>query len=380
MSECCGGKPCGGGGCGPDEVESRYPDVTGPIDPSVWARSATGTDQFSDYSKSSETTSDQAYTYAGAQLGAFAFPLGGFGAGHLVLRGDGTLQKWCVVNQIREESQPLDCMPGCFFGVSAGGQAYVLASPETYTEERCALQRNRPGRVASASVKRLKALPGIKSLSVVARYPVANVAYEIPGFPVDVSMRALSPMVPLDDQASALPCALFSFSLHNTSAAPQTVRLLQSQTNFVGWDGQADCTATGGTPFWGGNVNTPFADGTVAGLSMGSTAVPSSKAEHGTVAAAALPSSVGVAAAASLLPGEAGEEALWKAFVAGGDVPAAQAAPTPPSANGATWCGGIVQSVTLQPGEGQCVRTQRTPQRTSPPSPLPFATSLAARL
>ena len=127
---------------------------------------------------------------------------------------------------MREEALPLDCMPACFFGASVGGQAFVLASPETYTQERCALPRGRPARVEAASVARLRALPGVRSLSAVARYPIADVAYDIAGCPVSVSLKALSPMVPLDEEASALPCALFLFTLSNSSDQPQKVRLL----------------------------------------------------------------------------------------------------------------------------------------------------------
>jgi len=359
---CCGGKPCGGGICSPEAnlVDSRYPRPPLAVDPSVWAR-GDGTDQFVGYASGLPGPSPEPYTYAGAQLGAFAFPIGGFGAGHVVLRGDGTLQKWCTLNQVRKEGQPLDCMPGCFFGISSGGQSYVLASPETYTEEHCRLPMCKPAHVAEASIVRLKALPGVKSLSVVARYPVADVAYDIVGFPVSVSMRALSPMVPQDDEASALPCAIFSFTLNNTSSAPQTVRLLQSQMNFVGWDGQADCTKVGGTPFWSGNVNTPFGahnpgccgrselgDGISGGLIMTCSSVKPTAPTAGSIAVGALQASAEVAA--SIIVGEADEHALWKAFVAAADVPVAKAAATSPSGPGASWCGGVVQTVTLPAG------------------------------
>lgn len=371
---CCGGKPCGGGGsdcCDDDPKVSRYPKQPPAVDPSVWARAAGGAaDQFCGYARGLPDASPEPFTYAGPQLAAFAFPLGGFGAGHVCLRGDGTLQKWCVLNQIRQEAQPLDCMPACFFGLSVGGQSYALASPETYSEERCGLPAGKPARVEEASVSRLKAIPGVRALSVVARYPVADVSYDIAGCPVEVSMRALSPMVPLDAKSSALPCALFQFNVKNTSLTEQTVRLLQSQTNFVGWDGQADCTQPP-TPFWGGNVNSPLpsgagADGGGAGLSMTNGSVKPTDARAGSLVVATLPptlpssssvassSSAGGGAtawAASLISGEADEASLWSAFVSEKDVPAAQAKPTAASAAGSTWCGGVVQTATLAPGE-----------------------------
>lgn len=192
---CCGGKPCGNG---TPVVVTRYPSVPADVDPTVWKQQPSAAPQF-DGAFGNRAPSSEPFTYAGPQLGAFAFPLGGFGAGHLVLRGDGTLQKWCVRNQTRKESLPLDCMPACFFGVSAGDgaaqQAFVLASPETYSADRCGLPSNKPAHVSPSSVDRLKSLPGVKSLSVVGKYPIADVSYDIPGFPLAVSLKALTPMV-----------------------------------------------------------------------------------------------------------------------------------------------------------------------------------------
>jgi uncharacterized protein (DUF608 family) len=59
--------------------------------------------------------------------------------------------------------------------------------------------------VAPSQVKRLEALPGIKSLSLQGKYPMANVAYEIDGFPVTVSLEATTPLIPGDAVNSAIP-------------------------------------------------------------------------------------------------------------------------------------------------------------------------------
>jgi non-lysosomal glucosylceramidase len=360
---CCAGKPCGDGK--PVTVR-RYPTAQTDVDPAVWKQSGgAAQEQFATYADASSTLSAEPFTYAGPQLGAFAFPMGGFGAGHVVLRGDGTLQKWCVRNQVRHEALPLDCMPANFFGISVGQggasspteQSFVLASPETYSADRCGLPSNKPAHASPSSVARLKSLPGIKSLSIVARYPVADVSYDIPGLPVDVSLEALSPMVPLDERSSSLPVALFQFTVKNTSKSKQTTRVLQAQQNFVGWDGQADCTAPP-TPFWAQNVNTPFAesDGS-AGLSMSSQSVDNASADFGTICIQALASTGTTPHGASvgLFPGASSEEELWSSFVDHKEVPASASSvppPTAPSADGKSYCGGVVQTLELLPGEG----------------------------
>jgi hypothetical protein len=105
----------------------------------------------------------------------------------------------------------MHCMPACFFGISAtpaGGaeQSFVLSSPETYTEANICLPSATPACVSPSSVRRLESLPGIKvcrapvmqrtphachatrsvhsalqGLTIVGKYPIADVAYDIPG-------------------------------------------------------------------------------------------------------------------------------------------------------------------------------------------------------
>lgn len=187
---CCGSK------FGAAEI-SRYPKAV--PNHSKWARAPGLADQFPDWwAEANErgdrvsTTAqarlgeegerqegaDDAFTYSGANLAACQFPLGGFGTGYVILGGDGTLQAYNIVNQVREETEPMHCMPAGFFAVSAaagaagGGataQSVLLASPETYTTENCALPPTKPARVSPASVARLEALPGIQSLQLTGR-------------------------------------------------------------------------------------------------------------------------------------------------------------------------------------------------------------------
>ena len=50
-----------------------------------------------------------------------------------------------------------------------------------------------------------------------------------------------------------------------------------NQLGFVaGWDGKLDCTP-GSTKLWGGNVNTPYAEGALAGLKVSHGLQPQSR-------------------------------------------------------------------------------------------------------
>ena len=211
-----------------------------------------------------------------------------------------------------------------------------------------ALRANLDAHVTEHSVRRMQTMPGIKSLSMKARYPIAEVDYEIPGFPVTVSMEAMTPLIPNDAKNSSLPCAVFSFTVTNPGATAVEVNLMQSQQNFVGWNGQDDCTV-GTNKAWGSNVNTPTQSATLAGLMMsaqGSSPAAKTQPGFGTIAA------LGVCAPhtkVTVIPQAASESDLWAAF-AGGKFAPTTAAPTAPSASGASYCGGTVQTVTVPAG------------------------------
>ena len=263
--------------------------------------------------------------------------------------------------QVRGESEPLHDIPSTFFAISAAAagfkpQNFVLSSPETYTPVNCGLPAGMQAHVSPHSVHRLQTLPGIKGLSLTGRYPVADVKYDIPGFPVQVALEAYSPLIPLDNKSSSLPCAVFTFSLKNTDPAKAaTVRVMEAQSNFVGWDGQTDCSAAGAGGktfgFWGGNVNTPMrpAGASAGGLAMArpATSAAIDPAFNGTIAVDTV-STPGVTT--GVLPQATTEADLFAQFVGGKEVPPVSAPTTAPSAAGTTWFGGVVQSVTVPAG------------------------------
>jgi hypothetical protein len=70
------------------------------------------------------------YTYSGENLAVCDFPLGGFGAGNVFFRGDGTLGGWTVVNQVAASLLPspsprcdpsIHCVCACACSDTLGG-------------------------------------------------------------------------------------------------------------------------------------------------------------------------------------------------------------------------------------------------------------------
>ncbi len=68
-----------------------------------------------------------------------------------------------------------------------------------------------------------------------ARVPFTELRYRYEGLPVEVSMEAFSPFIPLDAKNSALPIAFFTFTVANRTAAPVRAALFMAQRNLVGY-------------------------------------------------------------------------------------------------------------------------------------------------
>ena len=275
------------------------------------------------------------------------------------MQGDGTLQGWTIQNEFHNaEYTPLHKMPGNFFAVAAtpkGGkqQAFVLATPASYTEENCNKHFREESHVTNHQVERLKTLPGIRGLTAECKYPIAEVDYDIPGLPVNVTMETMTPLIPQDSKASSMPLAQFSFTVTNPSQTTAVdVRLMQSTQNFVGWDGKSDCTVPASTKFWGGNVNTPFSSTDCGGLFMTSNNVPGNAYNAGNLAISALKSGDAVI---GVIPGATDEESMFNKFEANAVEAPEKASPTAASAPGLSWCGAAVQSVTVAPGGSETV-------------------------
>ena len=120
---------CGGRSCGYDipkvPVSSRYPIPAAQLESknnkSLWKQAENASPQFDAYPLNFDqkgSTDDLPYTFVGDNLAAVDFPLGGFGCGNVCLHGDGTLQRWTMVNKTLPEGNA-DVMPANFFGISA---------------------------------------------------------------------------------------------------------------------------------------------------------------------------------------------------------------------------------------------------------------------
>lgn len=151
------------------------------------------------------------FACSGARLGAISLPVGGIGAGMIQMNGKAEPAVWQIFNNISNFR-----VPDSFFAVrikAEGGRPVVRA-----------LQTAAIGPFAA-----------MKSLSFQGAYPFGWYTFDDPEMPVKLSLETFSPLVPLDERSSGMPCAIFNVTVENPTARPVEVSLLGAQQNAVGY-------------------------------------------------------------------------------------------------------------------------------------------------
>ncbi len=214
--------------------------------------------------------------YRGASLRAVAMPMGGIGAGEFCLGGDGLLRQWQIFNQVNHTA----FLPDTFFAIWAHGGhrasppvVRLLQTDCFYADEfQPALSCSDHIIPAEAIARRdrLQAISGpvcVPDIEFVGEYPIAELKYLDPQLPVEVTLEAMSPMIPLNAKDSGLPVVVFSFTVRNPGPTPASVSLLGTLQNAVGYDaasGIAGCRCA----CYGGNCNEPVRRSGMSAVNM----------------------------------------------------------------------------------------------------------------
>lgn len=174
------------------------------------------------YERGTPTT----YLKSKNELQYIGMPVGGIMCGMVYLGGDGRLWLWDVFNKNQsgvvyknipwhekiqfnfEYARPFD------------GANYV----EPVKDVR-PLEQGFTIKVTINGEALVRELHNADEISFEATYPVATVRYSFKDIPVAVTLKAYSPFIPLNEQDSALPVTILSFSINNKSTTPITVEL-----------------------------------------------------------------------------------------------------------------------------------------------------------
>lgn len=174
-------------------------------------------------------------TYTGENLRELAFPLGGVGTGCLSLTGTGALAEFQIQNHPNQDSM-LQQTGFALWARPEGGEAVArileapVPPPYTRHQRRVNGGRHPGGGLGNAG---LFGLPHMKAARFTSRFPMAELALSDPCVPLEVSLQAYSPFIPMDAEASGLPAAIFRWTLHNPGSVAVEASLVMSLSNPV---------------------------------------------------------------------------------------------------------------------------------------------------
>lgn len=173
--------------------------------------------------------------FTGEHLSEVAFPLGGIGTGTVSLGGRGQLRDWEIFNRPGKGK----ILPFSFVALWArpeGGTATVKVVEGRLTP---------PFRGSSGYHRdSAEGLPRFAEARFTGTYPFARIDFEDETVPVQVSLEAFNPFIPLDVDDSSLPVAILQYHLHSLCKTPVDLALAFSLLNPVGYDGEADLDGT----------------------------------------------------------------------------------------------------------------------------------------
>lgn len=261
--------------------------------------------------------------YAGKELTDIAMSLGGMGAGNIAICGDGALRQWQIFNKVNTGC----VVPGQIFGIWAkvGNKPPVAR-----------VLRSTP----------VDGLPTVKATEFIGEFPIAEVRYKDPSLPVQVSMEAFSPFIPMDTKDSGIPGIYFVFKIKNTAQERASVSLLGTLQNAVNYDGTSKID---GVQFqgYGGNTNHLLKDPNAAIIDMDNPSLAADAHQDGTMALSTLDKSARIVEQFDSL------DSIWAGFAKDGYATGASKAG--PSERGATWNSAMSCNVELKPGEVKTV-------------------------
>lgn len=173
--------------------------------------------------------------FTGEHLSEVAFPLGGIGTGTVSLGGRGQLRDWEIFNRPGKGKT----LPFSFVALWARpeGEAATVKVAES------ALMP--PFRGAGGYHREsAEGLPRFKAARFTGAYPFARIDFQDESVPIQLSLEAFNPFIPLHVDDSSLPVAILQYHLHSGSQKPVDLALAFSLLNAVGYDGKADLDGT----------------------------------------------------------------------------------------------------------------------------------------
>lgn len=156
-----------------------------------------------------------------------AFPIGGIGTGTISLDACGQLTDFEIFNHPDKGCRiPYQLMAMHIEGDGVNDTRALKARPVPAYESSFGHHRSW-----------LYGLPQFKASSQRVRYPFCEIEFEQPDYPVEVSLTAMNPLIPLNVHDSAIPAMLMRYHVRNVSDRPLTALICACMPNIYGLQG-----------------------------------------------------------------------------------------------------------------------------------------------
>lgn len=156
---------------------------------------------------------------------AAAFPLGGIGTGNVSIGARGEFRDWELVNRPAKGTKN----PFSFFSIR-------IAAPGSTPLARVLQAAYRPPHEADQGYYAgdVAGLPRFPTARMRGEYPMLELDLVDENLPVDVTLTAFTPFVPLDADDSGIPGAVLRYRVRNRGERPLDVTIAGSLANPIG--------------------------------------------------------------------------------------------------------------------------------------------------
>ncbi|HXS77795.1 MAG TPA: GH116 family glycosyl hydrolase [Terracidiphilus sp.] len=162
----------------------------------------------------------QQRTFNGDRATQVAMPIGGLGAGCVCINGSGGLQDFSI--RTRPETTAL---PAGFTSNSPEAAFAILRIKGSPAVTRMIEGPFPPFKIFDQGLQGqglrrsgAEGFPRFEKCNFRGEFPFAEIRFADQSIPLDVSLIAWNPFIPLDDKASGIPCAILEYTLHNPSS------------------------------------------------------------------------------------------------------------------------------------------------------------------
>lgn len=168
-------------------------------------------------------------SWLGADARAAAFPLGGIGTGNVSIGARGELRDWELDYRPAKGAR----LPFSLFAIDVRGvDDGVATEPVTRVLQSQFREPHEADQGYYAGD--LGGLPRLRDSRMRGQYPFVDLEFHDDDLPVQVSLEAFTPFVPLDADASGIPAAVLRYRVTNPTSANLSVSVVGSLANPVG--------------------------------------------------------------------------------------------------------------------------------------------------